>query len=81
MPPPTMLSSAPEAKLTLPIFLKMLTSGGMSMDKAMTVASKMYALVSLLCIAFELSYKIDIRLATHLRHLASLQMAHFLRSM
>lgn len=80
MPPPTMLSSAPEAKLTLPIFLKMLTSG-MSMDKAMAVASKMYALVSLLCVAFELSYKIDIRLAIHLRHLASLQMAHFLRSM
>ena len=78
---PLQTSSGPETKLALPIFLKMLTTGGMPMDKAIAVASKMYAIISLRCIAFKVSCnKIDIRPATHPQHLGSLRMEHFLRS-
>ena len=45
--PPQTLSSAEETRLALPIFLKMLTGGGLAMDKAMAIASKMYAIISL----------------------------------
>lgn len=69
--PMSMSSSSSSSKLPLPAFLKVLNNGGIPMPKAMALASKMYAEITLLwphrqpCQFLPYSYSRTLRYKTH----------------
>lgn len=72
-----MLPSTSTQKLSLPAFLKVLTSSGMAMDKAMAAASKMYAATCGALHSTSEVYRLDTRRAILHWHSPSSQMANY----